>query len=893
MPTLSQIPQTQVQFGNTNPDYSSVINSYQDYVNTIIRRDKENKTVFEQAQQQFDSILIGNGSDNDKEAYEFVNKKFGQKIHQLSNSANGLNGYANLTKQVESLQHEIVNDDIIQSLQTSFVQKQQLSKKVFGGETTEVILPDGTKTTKEVDNYPGWSQQQRQIEFIRSQKNTGVRLEKDEFGNPTGKVKYQSGDFYLPPAINLEERVRAKFAKEIQKYNNEIDPKTGKPFHTWEYPTQGMLDFGTVSEHGNDVDGLNLAIASYMKSDPEIQQYLSKKVELENYNPNTGEYNFSIKSQLEKDTKDVVTDLEIKFGKDGKEIYNVINELKKDPNRLKEFYKQNGITDSDIINHTEFDRIKEHHVETIIKANDIIARNYRLQNHIPIQQELTKEQDFELDRQVKLNKEIQSNILEMQNQNNALYGLKTYSISYQMIDTEERAEKRKKKEDEASKQNTSIQANQFTPIVGKDFIENDTKLELKSNELNMQMSKALSYTGKTPISELLKTNPNLLKSNPKLQELYNNYRLNQHELEVNKENIKDLDSTLKQVNVDEIMSFKKGEKDILKEAQTLSKSDFISSQLVKYDNLYKNNPTLSKSPLPRPTTSELTNLYNDSKRQLIDIANKKGLVIQSNGTMVMTDMSEQNKKPYDIMASNMLDGRGGVIISGGDFTDPVSADSEDWKKLIENEITNKDGSKNWNKLSIAPILDNTNKTKFSVIIGDKHYVVDATGADPSGQLQAIPIREQFDYLKKHVDENNNPRGITSQELDNRVSIAYSRLGSYLNGKQVIYDNNNKEIPIESQMPITALSSEVNNLKIGKQVEYLTSTGIKLYFKKIENTKGGENGNVELSMKDSNGRLRSFTFDNFESSLATASQMAALGKNDGSTFMSMINYANQK
>jgi len=198
MPTLAQIPQSNIQVNNVIPDFSGIVNSYQGYVNHIIQKDKENKTVFEQAQQQFDNIQIGNGSQGDKQVYSEINRKYGQKIHELSNSANGLNGYADLTKQVEALQHDIVRDSGIQALQTSFIQKQQRIQNVLGKTSTDVVMPNGNKVTKEVDNYKDYTVEEKQIELQRVERTAGVKPVLDENGIQTGEYRYEGGDIDLP-----------------------------------------------------------------------------------------------------------------------------------------------------------------------------------------------------------------------------------------------------------------------------------------------------------------------------------------------------------------------------------------------------------------------------------------------------------------------------------------------------------------------------------------------------------------------------------------------------------------------------------------------------------------------------------------------------------------------
>ena len=283
------IQPTNFQFARVNPNFNGIISGYNDYINEVIAKDKENKTKFELLQHGIDNLPIGNGGAKDKEAFKKISKKFGEKINSIGNNWSKDQGFAGLSNVLHDLKREVVNDSGIKSLQQSEYHKNTIMQKLGGENVTD---PTTGKVSKVKDkNVEAWGEQYADIHAQQVINNSGVVEQQD------GSYTFQGGNFDLPEYIDFNE-YRKKYANEANLVNKSsqryAQDKYGRIIPTVSGTgVQGQVQSGKIVTHYANVDGANAAMELAMMNDPKVQAFINKKIELDNYARN-GKVDFNI-----------------------------------------------------------------------------------------------------------------------------------------------------------------------------------------------------------------------------------------------------------------------------------------------------------------------------------------------------------------------------------------------------------------------------------------------------------------------------------------------------------------------------------------------------------------------------------------------------------------------
>jgi hypothetical protein len=914
MPQLAQVPQYNFNFQNTNPEFQSIINSYHDYVNNVIEKDKENKSVFELAQNAIETMPIGNGSDGDKQLFLERSKYYGQKIHSLADASNGINGYANLTKQLDQLKHEVMTDDVMGALQQSFIHKNSLQQQVFGKEVTEVTNADGTKSRVDKDLYKGWTDDYRQLEFERSQKQSGVKIDQT-----TGKAYFQGGNFSLPEAItDINSYIRNSIPA-IQEYEKANGSR-------WIGLDKGLAMFEEYGEKGKNWQGINDAVSLFLKTDPKYNAYIRKKVELENYDSETDTYKFSLEKQKQENIEDIKYQVDSKYGTNGKDIPNFYRDLENSKNRYNEngilvsskyngktyselemFNKINDITFEDDTPDKKYNKILTSGLNLVNKSYEELENNYKLEHRIPLDQPLTPEQDNSLGKKLNIDKAIQRDISVVGNINKSIYGKNSdWNILHEVVDFEDREEKRKKRKEEDEKYTTSLQSGYFQPLDNINTLsKDDIQLNRESSNLKTELANKLNkfgYKNDIPIYDWISKNPNILKDNKDIKDIYTKSIQKDQEIETNNQQIKDFKDAIK--NVDVTKSFALGiDTKTLQQIKDLPKEEFIKikqQEEVQRIKKLQESGEYGRTTVPQMTANQIGDLYNRGLDKLVNIAKNNGITqYTSTGQIVMTNFNKDKRENYDNMVLNVLAGHASGTISGGNFKDIVTTNSKDWQKIMEKakktyangkEI---DGTFDLNRIIISPILSSDYKTKASITIDGKNYIVDVSGSDIGSQMKFESIKA----LKSEFD--HNIEFMTPEEVNNKANIMWGQTGSLMMGTEIIKDNNQKDVPLSTQMPLVDLSAKVNNLYKDKDIQFISENGVKLKFIKVDGD-GVYGGSIKIEAIDTrDGKWKNInstnkTYSTFEDAISDLAQYVGLkGMNKGGSYMSTFTYLNSK
>jgi hypothetical protein len=924
---IQQIPQNNISFAKQNTDFTNVANAYGKYMDEVIRKHEQNKTIFEQIQLTSKLAKPGNGSDNDAQVYNEVNQKFGQRIKALSESGNGVNGYAGLSKQVDQLQLDIRTDSGYIALQESYNHAQKIGAEVFGQTENEQVDAKGNRSTVKRDNYPGWSNDEKRVAVNMAIKNSGVKKVKQQDG--TEKYEFQGVSVDLPEAIDKETYFREKFTKEIQSYETQ---------YGMEYTNVdvGLQSIDRQSKQGKDWKGINNAISIAMETDEKYNNYLKKKAEISHYNFDTGKVEFSLNAEKNNDLEANLTETARLFGSSGENMEQFLLQLKtKSVDDYNKFIKDNNIKDNDTpyqkllkVNSRVSEKIEDNYNQKI--KDQLSYFQTDLETNLITNEEKSQQLeklDFDLGKKAVVDKMRQNDLSIIGNQNKSIYGkLSTAYIHIAMNDQDARRRAAKKDEEDSEKYRVAISRGLQLPIDYTGVITKRSKdLNVQSAEIKNKLSNILkqkyNYDGTVPIYQFIKDKK--LAANEDITDIYQqsieqDQQIANNNIELDnirptlqtipKEKLGNVRELVEQGKINPLRGFVNSIKatfgnnypgDILNQAINQTESQFIETQK-QYAR--QNN-------LPIPSNDKISDVYYTSLEQASDIAKKNNInTYNSTGSIIFDKLNDNDQEVLEDKVMSAFTGLTPVTFIGGDLPNATTLNDKNLKDAVKS-LYKPDGTLDRSRVNVKLIQGADHRSKVVTTIDGSTFIADLTGSDVDKEVKNLGIQglakslnERSDYIKSKGTSYRS-QSMNPEVVANQADQMYGLLATTMVVNKVIPDENQKDITLKSKSYISDLSNEVTNLKIGSYTTISTENGVILRFGKV-NSKKGNTGNIVVEAKDpktgtwknvtsTKDNIKGRSFENFESILPELGRsVGKYGNGTGGEYMSMYNWINQ-
>jgi len=211
-------------------------------------------------------------------------------------------------------------------------------------------------------------------------------------------------------------------------------------------------------------------------------------------------------------------------------------------------------------------------------------------------------------------------------------------------------------------------------------------------------------------------------------------------------------------------------------------------------------------------------------------------------------MNKDYQDEYDDLAHKALRGQVAATILDGKYAGNTT-NLDKFQDYLNDNVHNKtDKSDHWKSMIITPVFNRDGKPIFRATDSKGNSTTfDISGTDIGDKLNFIPIKS----IKRQFQRDGSD--LTSTQAKTLSTIAFSQMGTFINGNEVIKDNDNKELKVTTPINIMQLESKVNHALKGQVIKFTADNGSHIQFKKIDGT-GQYGGNVLISMEDENGKL---------------------------------------
>ena len=886
MPTLAQIPQHNFNFESIDPDFSGIVNSYHDYVNDVIRKDEINKTLFENLQSTIENVPIGDDSKEAKDLFTNISKKYGQRIHQLASEANGVNGYADLTKQLDSLKHDVLNDSGFAALRESSQYMQQMYTKVLGDDETVGVNEKGEKVTKK-NPYADWSIQDRQ-KALAKMKNEGQYVTTtDPFGK--SKVTFKPGGFELPQAIpNLDKYIRDNVG-EVQKYE---ETSKGQLVGLG----QGLETLQRQVVKGYDVNGLNNAIQRFLSNDEKYQNYIIAKTDLKYYNPDKinengkkGDYNYSLKEQINKSKDNAIIELKERFKEPGSisKAYEQLDESNtlydKDGNIVNNDFKGSKYTRMGLFNYThnmptkdingilrpDVDNNDDKTLSNIGKAlNDKNTQlyfdmigNYNIEKDRKINQPLDNNEDKELGRRYAIAQETQKSISIPLLNNLDIYKNHISYLDGSIIDEEERKIKKLNEQKANAKFNIQFQYGNNVPIsnINNDVNDYDTQRIQADNIKNklaiLVKNSNVGYNGTDDIHVWLKQHPNITSNNESINNRFIESVTASSKIHSIDDNINEVKETCKQVD---LSKFNGGIQLALNHSRDEFAELYINAAKENRELAIKNN-AMAGGNLTIPDLATKNDAYKEYNNRIIaasKIAQQNGInTVKVRGELIAEIHDPEANKIIQEGSFRALSGLAAAIVVPQDGSEPTTTNDKNIKSIFDKIPKTKNGGYNLNAVTFVPVVNMDGRTLVNAIIpGENPIKLDLSASDYDGSLHNVILKA----IAKDV--HYNKESMTPKELETKSRVFYSSIAPDLTGNLVVKDNENKDVTVETPSRYSDLNDDVDHLKVGQEpIQFKSEVGRTYYISRI-NGNGIDGTAIQVQVKNTKGGFDNISKD---------------------------------